>query len=233
MNRKQAYAEATELLGLGWNKDKIAVHLGITASGLRNVLNDPDGSKQKARRERYRRVCEGCGCKTDGSSGYNAPRLCVRCNNSAQRIWTKEAVVAAIQAWAKEHGHPPTASEWMTACPEGTHPATATVYRRSTHKSNRSAPFQYWADAIEAAGYERPTTGRRLDDPHWDRETVIAAIQQWVTRHADIPSMADWTRARPPFPAAVTACYYFGSWNAAISAAGFTPRRSSGQRRAA
>ncbi len=74
----------------------------------------------------------------------------------------------------------------------------------------------------------------------WDRERVIAAIQRWADEHGGVPPTAtDWdspfARARglhekadkfeadDCWPWVNTVRRYFGSWNAAIAAAGFEP----------
>lgn len=66
----------------------------------------------------------------------------------------------------------------------------------------------------------------------WTRETVIAAVRQWADEHGGIPPVAtDWNTSlavsvgRPPrsldYPAVPTVQRVFGSWHAAIIAAGF------------
>jgi len=69
-------------------------------------------------------------------------------------------VIDAIQRFAAIHGRPPKARDWHTRDPVNNYPACSTVYR-TNHPSNRSAPFACWADAIEAAGFPRPTRGSR------------------------------------------------------------------------
>jgi len=100
----------------------------------------------------------------DGSNGLgeNSSRLCLSCDRArvqAERIWTRETVIAAIQRFAKEHGRPPTSTEWITADPENGYPPRSAVYV-SYHRS--VSPFAKWADAIEAAGFPRPLKGRKL-----------------------------------------------------------------------
>lgn len=73
----------------------------------------------------------------------------------------------------------------------------------------------------------------------WTRDTIVAAIHGWVARYGAIPAATDWNpsqaRARGldwradrflegvwPFQATVQKV--FGSWSAAISAAGYQPR---------
>ncbi len=77
--RAERLAQITNLRERRLTDRETAAALGLTYSGVRNILSDPDGSKQRERRERYRGTCEDCGSKTDGSSGYNAPKVCGPC----------------------------------------------------------------------------------------------------------------------------------------------------------
>ncbi len=76
----------------------------------------------------------------------------------------------------------------------------------------------------------------------WTREVLITRIQEWASIHGEPPAMADWnpTRARNflhdeerarrfedadgYYPWMTLVVRVFGSWNAAIAAAGFKPR---------
>jgi Homing endonuclease associated repeat len=66
------------------------------------------------------------------------------------QIWTRERIVAAIRAWAKRTGEPPTSHEW--ARPNG---ARAFSARRASRPSSKTviAHFGSWNAAIEAAGF--------------------------------------------------------------------------------
>ena len=60
----------------------------------------------------------------------------------------------------------------------------------------------------------------------WTEETIVEAIHRWYARYGRLPNATLW-RARgidPPHPPSSTVQNKFGSWNAAIEAAGFTPR---------
>jgi hypothetical protein len=57
--------------------------------------------------------------------------------------WTTERIIEAIQAWAREHGKPPAAKDWL-ATGVG-HPSNATVRDR----------FGSWNAGLEAAGFWR------------------------------------------------------------------------------
>jgi Homing endonuclease associated repeat len=78
----------------------------------------------------------------------------------------------------------------------------------------------------------------RYGEPYWTEERIIQAIQRWAERHdGEPPAAHEWRRKRQrdlrPMlgngpgsrPSACTVYRVFGSWNAAIEAAGFRPRR--------
>lgn len=77
----------------------------------------------------------------------------------------------------------------------------------------------------------------------WDRDAIIAAIQEWADQNGGIPPAAtDWNTSMARaighpekaekfladgcWPTATSVQDYFESWNAAIKAAGFEPRAS-------
>lgn len=142
----------------------IARTYGVGHSFVSSVLNDPDGSKERERKNKYRRPCPECGKPMDGSNGNgpHASRYCSDCIGAAMKVWTAEAVIEAIQGWAAEYGRPPTATDWFHAgvTPGGVrYPAATSTFSGANGNTNSSAPFVYWADAIEAAGFPRPRIG--------------------------------------------------------------------------
>ena len=159
LTREGRAAWARRRLERGVPRYLVCEALGVRESGLRAILNDPDGSKQRARRERYRGVCQ-CGRKLDGSGGYkHRPRLCVVCaaaETHAARYWTRERVLEGIRTFAERRGRPPWSHEWLTGTeartdPDGyVYPATSVVLRECGR----------WVDAIRDAGLEPPTYAR-------------------------------------------------------------------------
>jgi len=63
------------------------------------------------------------------------------------------------------------------------------------------------------------------DGFRWDRETIVYAIDLWHRRHLKTPTVAEWETAGSEHPCRHTVQRVFGSWNAAIKAAGFRARR--------
>ena len=59
----------------------------------------------------------------------------------------------------------------------------------------------------------------------WDRETIAYAIELWHRRHLRTPTVAEWECAGADHPCRHTVQRVFGSWNAAMRAAGFRARR--------
>ena len=142
----------------------VAKKLGVSTTTVRRLLTDGDAEKMRvqAREAKRRRVgvCEDCGGPTRYSGKSSMPRICSDCSHARERaakVWTREAVITAIQKWAEQHGAPPVSTQWIRAGAD--HPARTSVYRAGDPRS--SSPFQKWADAIEAAGFERPEAGGR------------------------------------------------------------------------
>jgi hypothetical protein len=82
-------------------------------------------------------------------------------NGALGQIWTREAVICAIQRWAIEYGEPPTSMMWKLA--HNGYPSNSTVKDR----------FGGWNAAIKAAGF-RPRARGVLG--HTDPELTIEAF---------------------------------------------------------
>jgi hypothetical protein len=132
---------------------EVAQRLGVHQKTVYEWLEDPDGSKRRARRRRYGGTCVDCGAPTDGSRGGKAAKRCRRCATAHQKAtgrWPREAILTAFRAWIDESGAPPTAPEWRLSG-KG-HPATNTVVCK----------FGSWSAALRAVGYEARFSGRAL-----------------------------------------------------------------------
>lgn len=88
---------------------------------------------------------------------------------------------------------------------------------------------------VRAIGRDRASDGGY--SKHWTRARMISAIKSWNARHGEPPRVNEWLRpsrkqyfagtpkvirSYPTVPAVMTE---FGSWNAAMAAAGLEPRR--------
>lgn len=58
----------------------------------------------------------------------------------------------------------------------------------------------------------------------WNRASIIYAIDLWHRRYLKTPTVAEWESAGPDHPCRQTVQRVFGSWSAAMRAAGFRPR---------
>lgn len=59
----------------------------------------------------------------------------------------------------------------------------------------------------------------------WTPELIIECIQRFALEHGEAPAAREWMGPRRDgYPGTTSVVHVFGSWNAAISAAGFTPR---------
>lgn len=77
VTRAERARSVAHLRGLGLTYSEIARRLGISRSYTGLLVNDPDGTQDRARKARYGGRCEVCGAPTDGSGGRaRAPRHC-------------------------------------------------------------------------------------------------------------------------------------------------------------
>jgi hypothetical protein len=131
------------------------------------------------------------------------------------REWTRPEIIGALQAWADEHGRSPRWSDLDKQREDC--PSPQTVQRH----------FGSWEAALDAAGLEPQP---RVVGPHrvWSKQEVVVALVQWAAEHDESPASGDWRRGAPERPCSKTVCVHFGSWQAAVTAAGLTgePRKS-------
>lgn len=134
------------------------------------------------------------------------------------RFWTNEEIVAAIQRWTSEHGHPPTANDWRYA--GYGHPSTATVTLR----------FGSILTARKAAG--APTRVGYGFETYWTPDRIAASMLDHTLSQGSWPTQRQWNRAHggPRVGGAIRPCTntvlrVFGTWEAAKIYAGFTPAK--------
>jgi len=90
---------------------EIASRLGRTPATIRAYIYDPDGSKARGVKDRYRGVCRSCGAKTTGEGPDRARSLCARCNGRDTAKWDKSLIEAALRAWVAKYGTPATSTD--------------------------------------------------------------------------------------------------------------------------
>ncbi len=158
--------------------------------------------------------------------------------------FSREAIIERIQAWARQHGEPPTIRDWDPSrarrtgqawraerFEEGDWPSVGMVKRQ----------FGAFSTAVSAAGFCARQGPRRLKRHLTGSEQVIAAIVAWTKCYGEPPTQADWdpVRARRlgqpwrilryrtgDWPSLNTVLYHFGSLGEAVGAAGLHPRRA-------
>jgi hypothetical protein len=146
---------------------------------------------------------------------------CAACTPRKRPAATRAEVLEALRSWNTEHGRPPHQEDW------GRRAGPDSPWRREWPRwpsaSSVFTQFGSWNEALLAAGLPLQRHGA------WARNEIVWAIQHWAAEHDGTPPRyADFrdtcNRARWPDPK--TAAAHFGSWRAALAAAGFHPRRS-------
>lgn len=174
-----------------------------------NVTSQPDVGRRrrwcsdKCRKVApYARYCTDCGARLNGSDGHgpNAPTRCMQCAPKVSAPLRKkhEQRAEVARLWAEGKTLREIAAALGMASPES---AGVMVVR------------------YRAEGIDLP-----LRRPRWTDEMILAAIRTHAAAHGGPPTCREWVAATASHPATGTVMYVFGSWNAAISAAGFVPR---------
>ena len=195
MPRRERVHTAQRLQGR-LSADELADVLGVTAGTVRSYWNAG--------------TCPRCG----GPKIRAEAGSCADCiPYVALRRPSSSAVVRALRRWARETGAPPRRHEWLM--PGG---KWEREYPRWPSAGDVDAHFDSWPQALEAAGLR----------PHrrsWTREAVIEALQAWAREHGRAPLETEWRRSGLEHPPAGTVKNVFGSWSAALRAAGLQPAR--------
>lgn len=163
-------ARVAELYAQGLNGLQIAAELGLSRSYTYELLHDPEGTDAKERKTRYSGECIDCGGPTYGGNGRHAPVRCRECSMAHQQAtkkWTEQAVLEAIQTWARLYGKPPTGTDFNVA--HKNHKGERAERWRSgdyPHLSTVMNLFGGWNAALQAAGFEtqEPLGYRGLSD---------------------------------------------------------------------
>lgn len=109
----------------------------------------------RCRKRSYDLVCVDCGGRVSGTHpGKMANRdepVCRECAGPHYRMWTREAILCAVQEWADAHGGvPPSANDWFRERARGGPVPNISVVLRV---------LGTWNQAIIAAGYEPHAIG--------------------------------------------------------------------------
>jgi hypothetical protein len=154
--RRERADEIEELATRGFRSDEIAAKLGLARSTVNKYRRDPDGELERARRERYRGRCLGCGRPTRGSDGPGrAPEWCPECAPLRRRRWSEAQMLEAIREWVRLTGAPPTLYDWSPAHAPSGHPGAARYLAEHGRWPNASSVVRRFGSlraAVEAAG---------------------------------------------------------------------------------
>lgn len=145
MSRAEKAARAAELYAQGLTGARVAEIMEISRSHCYELLSDPSGEKVRERKARYETSCAGCGRTVNSNSPPVDGQVCFRCSMDERTIWTRDAIVLAIQEWADENGGiPPAANDFYRLGATDRNPSVVTVQKQ----------FGTWNAAIRAAGFE-------------------------------------------------------------------------------
>ena len=144
--------------------------------------------------------------------GSWAAALSAAGHSPAWRPFTDQEVIDALRADAGQLGRAPLRSEWQQR-PAGTPGFGAVI-----------SHFGTWNRGLRAAGVRVPYERGR-----WTRERVIRELQRDAQKRGRTPSSGDWSKATRTHPVAGTVDALFGTWNAALRAAGLPPNREPGK----
>lgn len=124
---------------------------------------EPKWCSETCRKAQYDKTCIDCGARISGTDPGKASGRCVVCSSrltgAACTVWTREAIITAIQAWAAEYGEPPATADWFPPKARAINdPARAERFElaagRWPWKSAVERQFGSWNAAIAAAGFE-------------------------------------------------------------------------------
>ena len=160
----------------------------------------------------------------------------------AQSRYSREQIVAAVREWVERYGEPPTVFDWDPSWARrrgqawraerfqaGSWPTISIVRRQ----------FGNMSKALYAAGV-RPRSGPVSARSHMlTDEDILEAIRDWARRYGEPPATSDWSPARArnqgqewraqrylagDWPSVSTVIRRFGTFGAAVRAAGLEPR---------
>jgi hypothetical protein len=222
--RGERVAQIKRLERRGLSTREIAAQLGLAPSTVNIYRADPDGDRQRQRRERYRGACTDCGRPTSGSGGpKRAPERCRSCAGERRRSWSQQRVLEAIRDWVALTGSPPTLADWSPAHARPGHDGAAR-YRQAPGRwpsaSTVASRFGSLRAAIDAAGLRHARVQAEARPSRWNLDAIANAMRVHARRSGQPPRRSDWERAGDDHPAASTVYRVAGTWRRALEAAG-------------
>jgi hypothetical protein len=162
--------------------------------------------------------------------------------------YNDDEILDAIRRWANQYGEPPTSTDWEPARAQRTGQSwRAERFELGEWPTVRMvrARFGSFNAAVRGAGLRARRAPTRPRPNLTGPAAITDAIVEWTRRYGDVPSMADWdpVRARVlgqewrvqryhdgDWPSARSVAHHFGSFAAAVAAAGLVPRERSATR---
>jgi hypothetical protein len=161
---------------------------------------------------------------------------------AARGRFSRDEIVAAILRWTERHGEPPKSIDW-----DPSRARRRGQDWRADRFDNEEWPtlaivrrqFGTMSDALEAAGLPRRARPIRPRGRILDRDDILGALREWDRRYGEPPALADWAPARArrlkqswraerylagDWPHLTTVLKQFGTFGAAVEAAGLEPR---------
>jgi transcriptional regulator with XRE-family HTH domain len=223
-SRPERVAQIDRLERRGLSTREIAEQLGLARSTVNIYRADPDGERQRQRRQRYQGACADCGRPTSGSAGpARAPERCRSCAAERRRSWSEQRVLEAIRDWSELTGSPPPLADWSPAHAPREHEGAAR-YRSAPGRwpsaSTVAARFGSLRAAIEAAGLPPAREQEKGRTSRWNLSAIADAMRVHARRTGQPPRRSDWEHADHDHPAASTVYRAAGSWRRALEAAG-------------
>lgn len=142
--------------------------------------------------------------------------------------WGAERILLALRTWADEHdGVAPRLGDWHPSATGRLHPDYRADRTRWPSAATVVRVFGSWQQACRAAELDQRASrqGRRSSrvsstQQRWDEQTVLGALRAWQQRYGRPPRRRDWLRSGPGHPEGGVVYRIFGSWPAALIAAG-------------
>lgn len=202
--RLELARRAAEMRRQGALQTEIAHRLGVSRSYAQQLLNDPDGSQARARKDSYSQPCPRCGEPMTGSGGLSAvPDRCAACAASEQheqRYWTRERIVEAFQAFAAVAGRPPASTDPHAAYnsqrfsdERRADGDTARHAVRLPHPATVKQEFGSWPAAVRAAGFDPAPTGgaghRNVNVAAPARDAILEALTDGPKTAAELRTL--------------------------------------------
>lgn len=137
---------------------------------------------------------------------------------SNRRSWSREQIVTVLREETNRLGHVPRKHDWE---------------RSTTNHPNQQIVrmvFGTWNAAVAAATLppNRPGPPPGVVGS-WSREQIITALREETNRRGHVPRGRGWKRVDRHHPSLDTVRRVFGTWNAALAAAGL-PANKPGRR---